>query len=91
MDVVDFSKVRKKLEKLPHYIKIKAISWAMAVELEGIVEIRKRPGYHDGPLVGNRKGQRSIRLSRSYRLIYRESNNGIVKIIIIQEVNKHDY
>ncbi len=36
----------------------------------GLSEVRKVPGYHDEPLKGQRKGQRSIRLSRSYRAIY---------------------
>jgi proteic killer suppression protein len=45
--------------------------------------------YHDEPLKGDRLGQRSIRLSRSYRLIYIESQElGVVKVV---EVNKHEY
>jgi len=41
--------------------------WVAAVELDGVEEVRKAPGYHDEPLKGSRAGQRSIRLSRSYR------------------------
>ncbi len=91
MDKVDFSKVDKDLKTIPSYIRDKLISWAIAVEMEGIQEVRKRPGYHDEPLKGNRRGQRSIRLSRSYRAIYVENLKGELNLISIEEVNKHEY
>ncbi len=91
MNKVDFSKVEKDLKKIPGYIRDKLFSWALAVELEGILEIRKLPGYHDEPLKGERRGQRSIRLSRSYRAIYIENLKGELNLISIIEVNKHEY
>jgi Txe/YoeB family toxin of Txe-Axe toxin-antitoxin module len=60
------------------------------VEEFGIDEVRKIKGFHDEPLKGDRIGQRSIRLNRSYRAIYKESP-GKVEIIIILEVHNHDY
>lgn len=45
----------------------------------------------DELLKGSRHGQRSVRLSRSYRVIYTEDRTGIVNIIEVLEVNKHDY
>ncbi|MDH4468796.1 MAG: hypothetical protein QE271_12125 [Bacteriovoracaceae bacterium] len=53
--------------------------------------MRKIPGFHDEPLKGNRIGQRSIRLSKSYRAIYEERSKGTFNIIDVVEVNKHDY
>ena len=53
--------------------------------------MRRIPGYHDEPLKGRREGQRSSKLSRSYRVIYEEFSNGEVEIINIMEVSKHDY
>ena len=53
--------------------------------------IRKIPGFHDEPLKGNRKGQRSIRLSKAYRAIYIIGQQGNIEIAEIIEVNKHDY
>jgi proteic killer suppression protein len=91
LNKVDFSKVEKDLKKIPGYIRDKLFSWALAVELEGILEIRKLPGYHDEPLKGERRGQRSIRLSRSYRAIYIENLKGELNLISIIEVNKHEY
>jgi len=53
--------------------------------------VRKISGYHDEPLHGNRIGQRSIRLNKSYRAIYTELDSGEIHFIEIVEVNKHDY
>ena len=62
----------------------------MAVEHDGLDEVRKVPGYHDEPLKGDRAGQRSIRLSRSYRAIY-EVKNDAVEFVSVEEVSKHEY
>ena len=89
-DMVQYdSKVEKDIDKLPVHIAEKLKFWANDVNNNGIIEVRKCKGYHDEPLKGDRKGQRSIRLSKSYRAIYIEDKI-IVKIIII-EVNKHEY
>lgn len=79
----------KQLKKLPHNIKESLRYWAESVERYGIREIRKLPGYHDEPLKGDRRGQRSIRLNKAYRAIYEETKQGIEITVI--EVNKHEY
>lgn len=91
MDRVVFTKVDRQLKKLPQFIVLKLIAWARSVELVGLREVRKIPGYHDEPLKGNRQGQRSIRLSRGYRAIYTEDQSGQINLVIIEEVNKHEY
>lgn len=58
---------------------------------EGIEEIRKISGYHDEPLKGKRKGQRSVRLNRAYRVIYLENESITLLEILVEEVNKHEY
>ncbi len=77
--------------KVPDYIKTKLLIWAEFVEKYGISDARKIKGYHDEPLKGTRSGQRSIRLSRAYRAIYSEEKDKTVSLIVIEEVNKHDY
>ena len=67
------------------------MTWVEAVELRGLEEIRKIPGYHDEPLHGLRKGQRSIRLNRSYRAIYVVKSSRTVEFVNVEEVNKHEY
>ena len=91
MDIVKLDEAKKQIKKLPLYIKIKLLEWAKSVERDGIREVRKMKGFHDEPLKGNRVGQRSIRLSKAYRAIYREENNGTINLIIVEEVNKHEY
>ena len=70
--VLILKSAEKDLRQLPFYILEKLYSWIEQVEIYGIHEIRKIPGYHDEPLKGDRKGQRSVRLNKSYRLIYKE-------------------
>jgi len=57
----------------------------------GLEEVRKLSGYHDEPLKGERKGQRSVRLNRAYRVIYSEDKNGEIHIVNILEISKHEY
>jgi proteic killer suppression protein len=80
----------KQLRKLPVHIKVNLMIWVAAVELDGVEEMRKVPGYHDEPLKGSRAGQRSIRLSRAYRAIY-EMKKDKVEFVSVEEVSKHDY
>ena len=88
---VEISKLAaKQLRKVPRYIVDNLAIWVTAVEHDGLEEVRKVPGYHDEPLKGIRLGQRSIRLSRSYRAIY-EIKDGKAKFVSVEEVTKHDY
>lgn len=80
----------KDIERLPTYIVDKLQAWTVGVKKFGLEEMRKRSGYHDEPLHGDRKGQRSIRLSRGYRAIYRIIENTII-FVLIEEVTKHVY
>lgn len=91
MDKVIFDKVHKSLRKLPQHVVTRLLAWAQSVELKGIREVRKLPGYHDEPLKGERIGQRSIRLNKAYRAIYTEEHDGTINLIFIEEVNKHEY
>ena len=91
--VVEFSKfAAKQLARLPEHIKKAATIWKMSIESAGMLETRKSSGYHDEPLKGQRLGERSVRLSRAYRLIYIEFDDGSEIVVVgVQEVNKHDY
>ena len=76
---------------LPKFIIRKLLAWIQDVEVQGLQSVRKIPGYHDEPLKGQRKGQRSIRLNQAYRAIYEIKNDGSIEFIEILEVNKHEY
>ena len=89
--VVEISiSVKKSLHKIPLPIRKKLFTWVASVEERGLNEIRKVPGYHDEPLKGDRQGQRSIRLNKQWRAIYRVINKKI-EFVLIEEVTPHDY
>lgn len=82
--------VKKSFHKIPLPIKKKLFTWVAAVEEKGLNEVRKILGYHDEPLKGDRQGQRSIRLNKQWRAIYRIINKKI-EFVLIEEVTPHDY
>lgn len=88
--VIISRRAEKDLSKVPSYIVDKLDLWVDAIERFGMGAVRKIHGYHDEPLHGLRKGQRSIRLSKSYRAIYILREQEIIFVNII-EVTKHDY
>ena len=81
---------KRDLEKLPSHIIVKLMAWIDDIENRGLDEVRKIPGYHDEPLKGKRKGEHSVRLSKSYRAIYKikKLKNDFVSV---GEVSKHEY
>ncbi len=91
MNTVDISRVSKVFRKLPKHIEERFFDWVQSVEEKGIRATRIVPGYHDEPLKGQRFGERSVRLSRSYRIIYTESKTCNIVVIVVLEVNKHEY
>lgn len=89
--VIWSDKVEKQLKRIPGHIQRKFRAWAAAVEEDGLPSARRLPGFHDEPLKGQRRGQRSIRLNRAYRAIYVERSAGEVELVEVIEVNKHEY
>jgi len=85
------NRARKQLRTVPRHIVENLASWVEDVEERGFEEVRKISGYHDEPLHGNRSGQRSIRLSRAYRAIYRVFNNASIEFVSVEEISKHAY
>jgi proteic killer suppression protein len=81
----------KDLKRTPEYIQEKFTAWVIAVNKSGVEETRKRLGWHDEPLKGSRKGQRSIRLNKQWRAIYIINDNGEIEFIEVTEVTPHEY
>ena len=89
---VEISKrAQKQLERIPIRIVKNLQFWVQSVIAVGLEEVRRIPGYHDEPLKGDRAGQRSIRLSRSYRAIYEIRKDNSIKFVLVEEVSKHRY
>lgn len=84
-------RVRKQLQKVPRHIVENLAAWVDDVETRGLEAARRTPGYHDEPLHGRRQGQRSVRLSRSYRAIYMVKAEGTVEFVSVEEISKHAY
>lgn len=89
--IVLSNNAKKDIRRLPHYIVISLMTWVDDVESRGLLEVRKISSYHDEPLKGNRLGQRSIRLSKSYRAIYILKLNNEIEFVSVEEINKHEY
>ena len=89
--VVIAGPARKQLRKVPRHVVSKLMLWVDAVETSGLEQVRRVPGFHDEPVRGPRQGQRSIRLSRSYRAFYVVDEDDAVEFVRIEEVNKHVY
>lgn len=81
----------KKLYKLPKQVTNKLKVWERQVKFLGIREVRKIKGYHDEPLYGYRKEQRSFRLNKAYRGFYITNKDGKVEIVEVIDINKHKY
>ena len=80
-------RAERQLEKLPRHIVNKLALWIEMIEVDGWAYAKKIPGFNDEALLGKRFGQRSVRLSRSYRVIFK-----VTRLYIeIMEVSKHDY
>lgn len=83
-------KNEKKLEKLPKHIQLEFYKWAKLIADEGLPEMQKTPAFRDHALKGKLTGLRSSSLNRSYRIIYKTEEQDLIIVIVI-EVNKHDY
>jgi proteic killer suppression protein len=88
--VVLSRKAEKDLATVPTHVAVKLQDWVEDVEERGIETVRRIPGYHDEPLKGPRKGQRSIRLSKAYRAYYRVVKDA-VEFLQVEGVDKHEY
>ncbi len=82
----------KHVRKYPQHIVRNLMAWVGAVQLDGLEEVRRLPGYHDEPLRGEWEGYRSIRLSRAYRAIYSIcEDDEDTEFVRVETVNKHRY
>ncbi|MEA9357272.1 type II toxin-antitoxin system mRNA interferase toxin, RelE/StbE family [Bacteriovorax sp. PP10] len=90
--IVNLSKgAQRDLKKIPRYIQVLFDLWVEIIENEGYQEMQKIRGYRDHSLKGDRYGQRSSSLNKSWRIIYEldEQTNSLT--VEVLEVNNHDY
>ena len=84
--------VERGLADLPRQVRRRLLAWMDVVVTEGIMRARAVRGFRDEALLGKLKGLRSIRLSRSYRAIYRVAlGQGGRSCVYVEKVTKHVY
>ena len=81
--------IGKTCKKLPPQVLKKYELWKDLVFRHGPEILKEFPGFKDEKLKGNRRGQRSSRLSLQYRVIY--SIDGRNVTVYVLELNPHKY
>jgi mRNA-degrading endonuclease RelE of RelBE toxin-antitoxin system len=81
--------IAKQCLKLPLPIVRKYELWKNIVFRHGPDKLKEFPGFHDEKLKGERKGQRSSRLSDQYRVIYTVERE--IVTVLIMEIMPHRY
>ncbi len=81
--------VKKACQKAPEAVVKNYELWKDLVFRHGPEKLREFPGFRDEALHGQRRGQRSSRLSSQYRVIYAVERR-IVTVFVL-EITPHDY
>lgn len=81
--------IKKTCRKLPPVVVKKYELWKDIVFRHGPEKLKEFPGFHDEKLKGERKGERSSRLSLQYRVVYTVKRNIIT--VFVLEITPHKY
>jgi mRNA-degrading endonuclease RelE of RelBE toxin-antitoxin system len=87
--ILEHRDIKKACRKLPKPILMKYELWKDLVFRHGPDKLREFPGFYDEKLTGERRSQRSSRLSRQYRVIYSAEKK--VLTVHVVEITPHDY
>jgi proteic killer suppression protein len=87
--ILEHRNVERVCRRLPEEILKKYELWKRMVFRHGPEKLREFPGFHDEALQGDRKGQRSSRLSLQYRVIYIVEREAVA--VYVLEVTPHHY
>lgn len=87
--VLEHKSIDRKIKKAPRDVQEKYEKWTDIVQQSGPVGLRTILGFNDEALRGERKGSRSSRLSKQYRVIYQIKKQEVVVSVI--DITAHDY
>ena len=59
------------------------------IVISSIEQLKQFRGLNFEYLKGDRKGECSIRLNDQYRLIFEQTSDGEISIILVNEISKH--
>ena len=88
-EIYEHRRVVKELGQLPIQILKRYEKWKDIVRIAGPKGLRLIKGFHDEALHGERRGERSCRLSNQYRLIYKVVFQEV--IVLVVDITAHDY
>lgn len=89
--VIVSKSAEKDLSRIPIHILKKFDVWVDMIMKKGLPAMQQQKGYRDHALHGNRKGQRSSSLTRSWRVIYSLDEEENILMVEVLEVNHHEY
>jgi len=81
--------IAKQCLKLPRTIAKKYELWKNIVFRHGPEKLKEFSVFHDEKLKGERKGQRSSRLSNQHRVIYTVESD--IVTVLVMEITPHKY
>ncbi len=87
--IQEYKDIAKACRKLPEPIVKKYELWKSIVFRHGPGKLREFSGFHDEALKGDRKGERSSRLSLQYRVIYSVERE--IVTVYVFEITPHRY
>ena len=87
--IIESSKARKALEKLPEEIVKRYEKWKDIVYISGPLGLHYIKGFRDEVLKGKWKVFRSSRLSLKYRVIYSIISEQV--LVEVFDINPHEY
>lgn len=87
--IKEHSDIAKQCLKLPPTIVKKYELWKNIVFRHGPEKLKEFPGFCGEKLKGERKGQRSSRLSNQYRVIYTVERD--IVTVLVMEITPHKY
>lgn len=91
MLIIISTRAKKDVRRIPRNVAVKFQAWLTVVRESGLKSAQQMSTFRDHALVGDRKGQRSVYLSRSWRLVYRTYPEKQVTVVEVLEVMNHEY
>ena len=88
-EIYEHRTVAKALQSIPIEVLKRYEKWKDIVRISGPQGLRRIKGFRDEALKGERKGQRSSRLTLQYRVIYTVANDQV--LVRVMSVTPHDY
>jgi addiction module RelE/StbE family toxin len=88
--IIESKTFSKQIAKADKYVQARYMTWFRSIKVIGLDAVQRQIPWRDHELIGDRKGQRSVKLGGKWRVIYTVTDNEI-EIIEVKELIPHDY